>query len=50
MIKVLKWIILVWTIITIPYVFEISDYYEIFFELLYVGLIIGLMINDLKRK
>lgn len=46
--RVLKWIVLCWTIITIPYVF-VGDPVEIFGALLYAGLIIGLIISDLKE-
>lgn len=49
MIKVLRWIVLVWTVIAIPYLFN-TDGITIFFSLLYVGLIIGLMIRDLRGK
>ena len=49
MIKVLRWIILIWSIIAIPYSFGGTDGVTVFFGLLYVGLIIGLMIHDLRK-
>ena len=49
MIKVLRWILLIWSIIAIPYTLA-EDIDIAFFGLLYIGLIIGLMIYDLKNK
>ncbi len=49
--NVLRWIILIWSIITIPYaLFTELDLYTAFFQLLYTGLVVGLMISDLKEK
>ena len=48
MIKVLRWILLVWTVIAIPYLFE-GETSNVFFSLVFVGLIIGLMIHDLRK-
>lgn len=48
--KTLTWIILVWSILSIPYALvEAMDFYEFFGALLYVGLIIYLAISDLKE-
>jgi hypothetical protein len=47
---VLRWIVLVWTVLTIPYTLGGEDFATIFFALIYVGLVIGLMIDDLKEK
>jgi len=47
--KTLTWIILVWSVLSIPYTLDVSTFYEFFFALLYVGLIIYLMISDLKE-
>lgn len=48
--KTLRWILLVWTVLTIPYVFSGMDFASAFFALLYVGLIIGLTVSDLQNK
>jgi len=48
--KTLRWILLVWTIVTIPYVFDVSDFATFFFGLLYAGLILGLTISDLRNE
>jgi len=49
--KTLRWIVLVWSIITIPYaLFVEPDLYTAFFQLLYIGLVIGLMISDIREK
>lgn len=49
--KTLTWIILVWSVLSIPYALvEAVDFYEFFGTLLYVGLIIYLMISELKEK
>ena len=47
--KVLYWIVLIWTILAIPYV-DFSTFTMAFFGLLYIGLIIGLMISDIRGK
>jgi len=47
--KVLRWILLVWTVLAIPYI-EAVDGTTFFFSLVYTGLIIGLMISDLRGK
>jgi len=48
--KTLTWIILVWSILSIPYALvEAMDFYEFFGALLYVGLIIYLAVSDLKE-
>lgn len=46
--KVLRWIILIWSIIAIPYTLG-SETDIVFYGLLYLGLIIGLMISDLRK-
>jgi len=46
---VMRWIVLVWCVVTIPYLFD-TDFATAFFSLLFVGLIIGLMISDLREK
>jgi hypothetical protein len=48
--KVIRWIILVWCILAIPYTFEASDVQTFFFEVLFLGLISGLMISDLREE
>ena len=48
--KVLRWIILIWSIIAIPYIPDTGDFTTGFFSLLYMGLIIGVMIHDLREK
>ena len=48
--KVIRWIVLVWSILAIPYAFQVIDVFEWFFGLLYSSLIIGLMISDLKEE
>ena len=47
--KTLTWIILVWSVLSIPYTLDVSTFYEFFFALLYVGLIIYLAVSDLKE-
>jgi len=47
--KVLTWIILIWTVLAVPYVFEAQDVYSLFGGALYLGLIIYLTISDLKE-
>lgn len=48
--RTLKWILLVWTVISLPYfLFSTYNPYTIFFGLVYAGLIIGLMVDDLKK-
>ena len=49
MIKVIRWIVLIWTILVIPYLFD-GDFPTVFFSLVYAALIIGLMIKDLKNE
>ncbi len=46
--KVIKWIVLIWSVCAIPYAF-VEDSITTFFGLLYLGLIIGLMIMDLRK-
>jgi len=48
--KVIKWIVLVWSVFSIPYTFQVVDTFEFFFGLLYSGLIIGLIISDLMEE
>ena len=48
--KTLRWILLLWTIFAIPYAFDAVDFATFFFGLLYAGLIIGLMIHDLRNE
>lgn len=47
--KVIKWIVLIWSVIAIPYI-DTTDFATFFFGLLFLGLIIGLMISDLREK
>jgi len=46
---VLRWIILVWSIASIPYIFYM-DWTNFFFQMIYTGLVIGIMIIDLNKK
>jgi len=48
--KVIKWIILASLVLPIPYVFTEPDFKPVFFALLYGGLVVWLMISDLKVK
>ena len=48
MVNVIRWIVLILTIMTIPALF-VEDLTATFYLLLYVGLIIGLMVYDLKK-
>jgi len=48
--KVIRWILLVWAILTIPYTLDVPTAEEFFFGLLFLGLIIGLMISDLREE
>jgi len=43
--NILKWILLVWTVLGIPYCFN-SDLATTFFSLVYVGLLLGILISD----
>ena len=45
---VLRWIVLCWSIVTIPVLLVEPDIYVAFFGLLYVGLVVGLMISDIR--
>jgi len=48
--KVLQWIILIWSILAVPYaLFSEPNAYDTFLQLLYLGSVIGLMISDLKE-
>jgi len=47
--KVITWIILIWSVLAIPYAFEAPDFYEFFGGVLYAGLVIYLTISDLKE-
>lgn len=47
--KVLRWIVLVWSVLTIPYLLE-GDSDVVFFSLVFVGLIVGLTISDLRAE
>lgn len=44
--NVIRWIILVWTVLSIPYMFT-QDMVENFFALVYICLIGGLVVSDL---
>ena len=49
MIKTLRWILLIWTIVTFPYaVAAVVSFTEFFFVCLYAFLVIYLMIVDIK--
>lgn len=49
--RTLKWIVLVWTFLSLPYLlFATYNPYDEFFGLVYAGLVIGLMIDDLKKE
>jgi len=48
--KTLAWIVLVWTILAIPYTLTAPlELDEGFFALIYTGLIIGMMISDIRE-
>ena len=49
MTKVLRWIVLVWAVLAIPYGIT-EDFATTFFGLLFMGLIIGLMIHDIRKN
>lgn len=49
MIKVIRWIILVWTVFAIPYVF-IGEFETDFFTFLYTIGIIGILVYDIKKQ
>lgn len=46
----IRWIILIWSILSVPYTLEAETFAEFFFQLLFVGLIIWLMISDIKGR
>ena len=49
--KVLRWIVIVWTVIALPYIlFETPDLIELFFGLVYSAIILGLMVSDLREE
>lgn len=47
--KVIRWIVLIWSVLAIPYGLD-ADIVTVFLGLLYMGLVIGLMISDLKES
>jgi len=47
--KTIRWMVLVWTVLTVPY-YNDPDIAVVFLGLLYAGLVIGLMISDLREK
>lgn len=48
--KTLEWIVLVWTVLALPSALTASeDFSSAFFVLVYMGLIVGLMIHDLRQ-
>lgn len=49
MIKTLRWIVLVWTIIAIPYM-QFNTFSDFFYGIVYVGLILGVVIYDLVKE
>ena len=47
--KVLEWIVLVWTVLIIPTIFDLNAA-EMFFAVLYIGLIVGILIDNLRKN
>jgi len=48
--KTIRWIVLIWSVLAIPYAFTEVDFETGFFSLLYAALIIWLMVSDLKEE
>jgi len=48
MIKVISWIVIVWSVIAVPYIFS-EDMVANFFAFVYLGLILAVAINNVRK-